>query len=596
MKNHPLLFIFFILSTLAFSEASATVIQILHTNDLHASLISAGAPLNGSEEKGGWAQLKTVMDRLTLEAQIQGIETLKLDAGDFSEGTVHYFPDRGIHVLKAFQSIGYDAVALGNHDWMQGARAMNTTYGLAPFPFPVLASNVWIADELEHLKKQIVPTASIQKAGVRIGIVGLTTPEAFYKWNLKVGSAKNDFKIFNLFNTAQAEIDDLKTNHDLVLALSHIGIKEDQKLAQSTTGLDLIVGGHSHTEINQPIYESDLNGDPVPLVQNSCNGISVGKIRIEVKPGQRPKILSYELVPVLNTEKPDSKIASLIEEAEAALNRLYGKEVLNEILGQSSTPLQSGENGATAFSQFAANAIKTETDSQLSIDIAAFHGNTIVPAGKIKRRDLMQMIPRKFEVEQNEGWYVYQVFVPGWFIKLGVKFAVEFGYYLGTSGLTYQIRPLPADQLLDAQAHYQSLSIHAKLSSFRAHDLRINDLPICNRCWYQVATPEGTVRGAYGITPLTELFLRNGRSSGVTMWDALAKSMLSAGTLDSFDPNQLTTKKSVGRKSKQNLQSTQYLIPENQLYTAPLVERFIQNAIQRARSGRISIHDNDSVF
>ena len=78
--------------------AQATVIQILHTNDLHASLETAGAPRKGELEFGGWARVKTLMDNLTKNASARGIETVRLDAGDYSEGTMAYFADN-FHML-----------------------------------------------------------------------------------------------------------------------------------------------------------------------------------------------------------------------------------------------------------------------------------------------------------------------------------------------------------------------------------------------------------------------------------------------------------------------------------------------------------------
>ena len=124
------------LSLLQITAANATVVQILHTNDLHASLKASGAPAEGRETAGGWAQLKSTLDELTEKAKLQNIETIRLDAGDFFEGTLSYFPDNGANVLKAFQSMGYDAAALGNHDWLMGARNTNQAFGKTPFPFP----------------------------------------------------------------------------------------------------------------------------------------------------------------------------------------------------------------------------------------------------------------------------------------------------------------------------------------------------------------------------------------------------------------------------------------------------------------------------
>lgn len=165
---------FALLLLLLSGVAEAKVIQILHTNDLHASLNVSGAVAPGEQAYGGWAQIKTVMDALTQTAKSQNIETVRLDAGDFFEGTLSYFPDHGANVLKAFQKIGYDAVALGNHDWMMGARTTDTVFGKVPFPFPVLSANTEIHSRLKNLSNQIKSHTQIIKDGIRIGVFGLS--------------------------------------------------------------------------------------------------------------------------------------------------------------------------------------------------------------------------------------------------------------------------------------------------------------------------------------------------------------------------------------------------------------------------------------
>jgi len=77
---------------------------------------------------------KVVMDQLTLDAKSKGIETVRLDAGDFTEGSVYYFSDHGKSVIRAFQQMGYDAAAMGNHDWLMGAASMGRFVWRNAFP------------------------------------------------------------------------------------------------------------------------------------------------------------------------------------------------------------------------------------------------------------------------------------------------------------------------------------------------------------------------------------------------------------------------------------------------------------------------------
>lgn len=583
------------------SESTATIIQVLHTNDLHASLDTYGAPRESQPEYGGWSQIKTVMNRLTEEAKNKGIETLKLDAGDFSEGTSDYFADYSTNVLKAFQNFGYDAAALGNHDWMLGARGMNIAYGRAPFPFPVLAANVHIARKLWNIKSQIIPSTVVTKDGIRIGILGLTTNEAFYKWIPRVASKRRELKIKNMWIAARNEARKLKNRSDVVIALTHIGAGRDKMLATKTDNIDVIVGGHSHTVLDALAFSKNPSGKEVPIVQAGYNGRYIGRFYLEVNPGETPRVLSYELVPVNHTEAKDPEMEALVQKAHVQTQNLFGKETFEKPIGQSKTRLVPGTSGPTAFSQFAVNSIYESGDSNFSLDVGALHGNTVLPAGTVTRKSFIEMYPRKFESWKNEGWMIYKAWVPGWLIKFGIRYAVKYGFFISMGGVKYDVVQL-TDEEYDARvkrakaqnkstqmSHYKAINIRMTddqprplrmapiLSKEELRDLETDqdttdqdttieqdetplltpDLAesklltsngqsqnesqneICNFCWYSVSAPEGLIRGAYGVTKLTHLIIRKGHSIGVSLWDSFQAHLAKIGVIQPIEPEDI---------------------------------------------------------
>lgn len=526
-------------------SAEAKVIQILHTNDLHASLNTSGAVPNGMTKFGGWAQVKTVLDRLTAEAKSKEIETVRLDAGDFFEGTLSYFPDRGVNVLRAYQNLGYDAVTLGNHDWLMGAVNTDASFGKVPFPFPVLSSNIEFSNDLKNLRQQIKPVTQIIKDGIKIGVVGVSTDEIFYRWITKVGSGKSQMKILDyrdsqdprsgetISGIANRRAAELRQNNDLVIALTHIGFSEDQKLAQSSSNIDLIVGGHSHTILESLAIVDNTRGEPVSIVQSGVAGAAIGKILVDVVPGKKPEVLSYELVPVFNDEKQDQKLASLVAESEKRIEDLYGPQLLNEVVGYSEDDLISGSGGKTAYSKFVVDAMKETTQADLALDMGEFHSNSPQEHGDVTRRKLMEMYPRKLNAGRNQGLYVYHFEIPGWMLKTALKLSVKFGYALSLSGVEFQTQQASKEEYEAEKAKLGNTWKGLALTRERVQDdtILINGKKLRLFRRYTVATPEFIVRGAYAISFLTRLALLNGRQTDTTIWEASKQHLQKIGVI-----------------------------------------------------------------
>lgn len=552
--------LFLLFALLAAPQADAVVIQILHTNDLHAALNTAGEPKPGDPEYGGWVQVKAVLDYWTQRGKELGIdETIRLDAGDFLEGTIQYFPQNGINVLRTYQQMDWDASALGNHDWLMGARGLDQLLSQRPFTSPLLSANIKIHPRLKALSKQLSPYTIVEKAGVKIGVFGLSTTEAFYKWIPKIRSRCCDFKIRNYEDyygverdaegnrilvpgIANKTIAELRPKVDALVALTHIGFDRDLDLVYDSRGLDLVVGGHSHSALETLTVEVDRDGHEVPIVQTGYNGRTIGRVTMEILPGQRPRVLTTELIPVphrLSPETPaDAEVAQSVAIANQAVVSLYGAERLNEVIGQSEVRLVPGKYGPTAFSKFAVDAIQKSVDADVGIDIGLFHANTPLPGGEVTRRKLMEMYPRKFESDQNQGLYVYHARTPGLILALALKFAVKYGLYASFSGVGY--KPI---KLTDAE--YQRALKKEKsgdkefLTRYRAKEITVNGQKICLTCVYEIAAPESVVRGAYGISPLTRLILWSGRRSSVTIWQALEKHLRDIKVIKPLEGNEI---------------------------------------------------------
>ena len=569
----------FLLFSLTFSiSANASVLQILHTNDLHGAMKTSGAPKSGESEFGGWAQIKAKMDQLTLDAQGKGIETIRLDAGDFLEGTANYFPDDATHVFSAFQDFHFDAVTLGNHDWMMGAHDMDALYGAHPSPFPFLSANLRIHPHLMSLRNQVRPHAQIIRGGVKVGILGLSTHESLYSWIPMVNSHRNDFLILNYqdqgssLGIANQEIEVLSQENDLVIALTHIGLGEDRLLAQHSKNLDLVIGGHSHTTLESLALVQNQVGDEIPVVQSGFNGRYIGRIFVEVEPGKKARVLSYELVPVLMDGVKDDRQIAYLRDAESALDRAYGPH-LRERIGKSEVRLVPGSQGRSAYSEFVTDALRESTGAEISLDVGEFHGNTIQPAGEVNRLTLMEMYPRKFEKERNQGLWVYTAETPGVAIQVGLEYALRFGIYLSLGGVSFDLGKLSDLEFESLRQQYAGRPEQISLTPYYPKNIKVLGQPILKWRWYSIATTEALIRGAFGITHLSALVFHHAYSTGHTVWDALSDHLRKIGVIRALGPSDRFNSLEIGQDDEERIhnQEIQDHYSEKEFRVAPWV-------------------------
>ncbi|MCA9522831.1 MAG: metallophosphoesterase, partial [Myxococcales bacterium] len=226
-------------------------LTILHTNDLHARY----RPLSLSGRKvGGFARLAALIRSLRAKDT-----TLTLHAGDLFQGTVLFTHFRGRLGLELLSKMGFDAMTLGNHEFDLGVAPL--VAALRGVGFPVLCANL-VLPKTSELRRRLVPFTIVVRSGVRIGLIGLLTPEEeVFRRNLgltisdPVAAAKR----------AVAELEKRGVRH--IILVSHIGLPWDQKVARSVAGIDVIVGGHTHTALHHPVWLRSPRGEPVMIVQ-----------------------------------------------------------------------------------------------------------------------------------------------------------------------------------------------------------------------------------------------------------------------------------------------------------------------------------------
>ncbi len=477
-------------------DADARPLQIIHTNDLHSHLEHASDP-----NVGGYAAVKATIDRLKADDAARGIESLVLDAGDFTEGSKFYLAGKGEMVWRAMDAMNYDAVAMGNHDWLQGPDDLNWVIGAVRPSFQFLSANFVAGPKYEHIRRYLKPYAEFRKAGLTIGVLGLTTNLFVWSWRAE------DAKLTSPMHEAFRRLRELRPRTDIIVALTHLGYRNDIALARKTAGIDLIVGGHSHTELFEPTYQVDQRGVRVPIVQAGNHGQYVGDLLVDVEPGRPVEILRYQLVPISSQGPRDPVVERAVAAARERLDADYGHSWLNEVVAYSEVPLaRQGQSGPTVWSQLAVDAIRETAEADLALDIPEFHGLR-QPAGPVTREQIFTLYPRMFDFKDRLGWNVWTSRVRGWLLNLVLKEGLKRGAVFGTSNVTWD----------------ESI----KNGKLKIKNVRIGGRKIRPFHLYKIAFPEGIGRGAAEIADVIRLIVHDPRSTSVPIWTAIETKMRS---------------------------------------------------------------------
>lgn len=278
------------------SMAAGDVLKltILHTNDVHSRI--EPFPMDGSKNQG----LAGTARRAALIKQIRDKEqnVLLLDAGDIFQGTAYFNKFGGELEMKLMTAMGYDAATMGNHDFDNGLEGFHKQ--LPHAGFPILCSNYDFSNTI--LKGATQPYKLFKKQGLKIGVFGIGIELKGLVEEKNYGETLFYDPVAKANETADLLKQDLKC--DLVICLSHLGYKytsakvSDQVLAKNNRNIDLIIGGHTHTFMEQPEDLVNLSGRTTTINQVGFAGINLGRIDyyFERYKGKRIKTASPYLI------------------------------------------------------------------------------------------------------------------------------------------------------------------------------------------------------------------------------------------------------------------------------------------------------------
>ena len=267
--------LFLILTVLVCSVSlSAQNLTILHLNDTHSHIEpERGGDLAGH---GGVIEQAAYVDSVRTAEGASNV--MLLHAGDFSQGSSYFTELGGDLEIDILNAMAYDAVCLGNHEFDNGVNELRRRLSSAKVPV-VCANYNFAGSPLEGL---IQPYVIVEKAGKKVGVVGLLTDLSdVVSADVSVAIKYQDPK--DALNLYAAELK--SKGCDLVIALTHLGYEgeayTDFELASVTRNVDIIVGGHSHTQLDKYGQTVNLDGKKVIIVTDGKWGLNIGKLTVK---------------------------------------------------------------------------------------------------------------------------------------------------------------------------------------------------------------------------------------------------------------------------------------------------------------------------
>lgn len=252
-------------------------LTILHTNDTHSNIDPFPANHSKYPNMGGVSKRYSLINKVREEEE----HVLLLDAGDIFQGTPYFNKYGGVLEMKLMTEMGYDVATMGNHDFDAGLEGFLKAKQYAKFPF--VCANYDFSKTI--LNEQTVPHVILKKGKIKVGIFGIGVELKGLVPDSKFG----DTIYLDPIKTANTQAELLKKKGcDLIICLSHLGYEyaddkiSDRRLARETKDIHLILGGHTHTFLEKPTEEKNLDGQTVLINQVGWAGLQVGRLDFEV--------------------------------------------------------------------------------------------------------------------------------------------------------------------------------------------------------------------------------------------------------------------------------------------------------------------------
>ncbi len=363
----------------ALPARAAEKLTILHINDFHGRVFPlSDKQADGMRPMGGAAYLAAMIET---ERARNPRGVILLSAGDMFQGTPISDVFQGRPVLEMMNGLHFDAMTLGNHEFDWGRTALAGTIKNAAFP--MLSAN--IVDRAGNFLSGVRPYIIVQRKGIKIAVIGLTTPETVY-----ATKAENvrDLTFLDPVAVLPRLLTEVKRKGAvLVVLLTHLGLDEDKRLAASVEGVDVIVGGHSHTVVTDPVTVGRTL-----IVQAGFYGLYLGvlELTIDERTGRIETATTQGELKAVSAGPHDpfdgqvARIADGYREKTGAIFR--------QVVGEAGVALTRHADRESVLGDVVADAMRESAGTEIAIqNSGALRAD--IPAGRITMEQVYTALP-----------------------------------------------------------------------------------------------------------------------------------------------------------------------------------------------------------
>lgn len=382
-------------AALALSAGTAQAdytLHILHTNDLHSRIEAINKYDSTCSEKdaaaakcfGGIARVAAKV--AALRAELAGQNVIVLDAGDQFQGSLFYTSYKGADTAEFMSKIGYDAMALGNHEFDDGPEGLAAFVGKVQFP--LLSGNLDLSRT--SLKDKIADTVVLQVGGEKIGLVSALATDT-----VETSSPGPDIVFQDEIESLKADVQAL-TDQGVtkIIAIPHTGFVKDQQIAAAVPGIDAVVGGHSHTLFGKDgaAYPTMVGG--VPVVSAYAYSKYLGHLVLTFDDAGNLKSVGGEPILLDASVTPDAAVAARVAELAKPLQKIRDK-----VVAESSTEIDGARDHCRkmecAMGNLVTEAMLDRVKGQ-GIRIAITNGGGLrasIDAGPVTMGEVLTVLP-----------------------------------------------------------------------------------------------------------------------------------------------------------------------------------------------------------
>ena len=409
---------------------SQDTLTLLHVNDTHSCLAPLGTrDLNLEGTQGGISRAASIIGMTKMSEQ----NVLTLHGGDLFIGDFFFNKFFGVPEFQLMASLGFDAMAVGNHEFDLTPAMLDTALRNS-FPpgsgFPLLSSNLNLDDPtVQPLKDYIFPFTTKLLGNTKVGIFSLLTPETNL-FSLPDPAVISD----DIAGTALAMIDTLNSlGCDLIICLSHLGILYDQDLASNIPGINIIISAHDHLRTDQPVEVTDPLGGTTYIVQADAFYKCVGKMKISVS-NSGMELLDYQLINLDESvpEEPTVKatVDGLITEIENTWGPVYSQQIGTATDFFEEVAVNLGEEGAhdTPIGNLVTDAYRWKTGTEIGITVGGLTAQPIYE-GPLVAADAFRVVGYGFNTVNGLGYRIVKIKLTGADLVAGLEFGLSNAEY-----------------------------------------------------------------------------------------------------------------------------------------------------------------------